>query len=549
MALGLLAAALPASAIKIEKLSMTNAAGVSRPVEVASERAVIRFSTPTADHTSVVKLAGATVIQELPKLGWTFVSLPPGQSVASGLQALRALPGVVDVEPDRVYRPTRLPDDPQVPLQWNLSKVNAFGAWDFTTGVGGQKVTIAMIDAGVEATHPDLAAKFANTQSQFCDPGANHLSNADDSLCVNETPVAACDHGTRTSGVAAAASDNAAGVAGMSWGAQLVSMRVFRTQDCNTDCSDASGSGCGTDDQAIANAIDSLVANYQGKPAYGQVVINMSLGGGGSCSSVAQGALDSAVNAGIPVAISAGNDGGPVNSPANCAGSDATLTQGVMPVGAVDQNDNIASFSSNGSQLADYGVVAPGVDVVTTDVGAAYTASATGTSFAAPHVAGLAALIVSARGSACGSAACAGQIQADIRGGADNIGVSALSAGGGTGVSGNFAGAGRIDAFRSLRLAARGTLSDFAGDQKAIAFPNPFRVSQNGTATITVPTSLQSSGTSIKIFTPTGQLVRQLSGTSWDGRNDAGQLVASGTYVFFVKTDKGNTSGRLAVIR
>jgi flagellar hook assembly protein FlgD len=102
---------------------------------------------------------------------------------------------------------------------------------------------------------------------------------------------------------------------------------------------------------------------------------------------------------------------------------------------------------------------------------------------------------------------------------------------------------------RSMRLAVRGTLADFEGDQKAIAIPNPFRPSQTGSVTITIPTSLQSSNAKIKIYTVDARLVRTLTGQTWDGKNDSGNPVVSGTYVFHVKTDAGTTVGRLAVIR
>jgi hypothetical protein len=320
-------------------------------------------------------------------------------------------------------------------------------------------------------------------------------------------------------------------------------MRVFRTADCNLDCS---GAGCATDDAGIVQALEYLLTR-QNTADYGKIVVNMSLGPYNptclpfaACAGVMATAITNAVNAGIPVVVASGNDGcSSVGAPANCAG---VVGSGVIPVGATDSSNAIASFSNAGTELASYGVVAPGVAVLTTTLGNA-TVSASGTSFASPHVAGLAALILAAK-----PAFTAAQVQNAIRGGADSIGISGL------GLSslrpaGDAAGAGRINAFRSMRLAVKGTLADFEGDQKAIAFPNPFRVSQNPLVSITVPVSLQGANTKIKLYTISGEFVKELTGLTWDGKNKDGNLVATGTYVFVVSTDNGSTRGRVAVIR
>jgi flagellar hook assembly protein FlgD len=125
-----------------------------------------------------------------------------------------------------------------------------------------------------------------------------------------------------------------------------------------------------------------------------------------------------------------------------------------------------------------------------------------------------------------------------MRGGAQSIGQPST-----------VQGAGQMDVYRSLRLTVKGTLAGFDGDQKPIAFPNPFRVSQSGTVTISIPQALQGTGTDIKIYTLQGGIVRDLSEPLWDGKNSNGNLVASGTYVFVVTTSAGSSRGRMAVIR
>ncbi len=454
--------------------------------------------------------------------GWHLIHLAAGRSVASALPALRSLPGVAAADPSRVYSVNRTPADPLVNSQYALAQVAAFAGWEYEVGLSA-RVTIAVIDTGIEGTHPDLTAKLTNTASKAFDPDLGIMTS-------NNPPTPACNHATRVAGVAAASADNGTQIAGMSWGAQLLSLKVFTDSSCPAvGCSDA---GCLTNDPGIAAAINHAVS-LQNTAAVGKVVINMSLGGLGACpAGVVQDAITAAESAGVPVIVAAGNSGGAVENPGNCLDA--------IPVGATDSNNSIASFSSRGPELAARGLVAPGVSLVTTDQGGG-TASATGTSFAAPMVSGLAALILSAKPTFS-----VAQISAALRGGADSIGVSALGV---AGTLGNVAGAGRMNAYRSLRLAVKGTLAGFDGEVQAIAFPNPFRPSQIGSVAFALPPGLQGGQLNIKIYTLDGAFVRMVTGLSWDGKNADGHAVASGAYIFVVTTSAGTGRGRLSVLR
>lgn len=671
----LLVLALPARALKIEMLSPAEmgplglgAKPSAQPIQVVAGRVLVKFqpSMARAQKKALLDPLGHSIAGELSKIGWTVVELASGTRVAAGLQVLRGLPGIIAVAPDYAYRTHATPNDPDVPQQYGLSQIDAFGAWNYATG-STNRVTIAVIDSGIDGTQPDLDSKLPNTTSVFFDPdsslsptiistgstirvatgtaitvstettlpttlianavnamtsivstspitaisistGAMIAANAGilvittttvsfstvatngtttvdtistttisgspvivlstetiavvstgtliavystttiDSAFVDNPPTAACDHATQVSGVAAASTNNGYEIAGVSWGAQLMSLRVFNQADCNSDCSDSDpncsvdgGNCCATDDVAISSAI-LYATNFQGQPGYGDLVINMSLGGVESCSSVAAAAIAVATGAAIPVVIAAGNSGpggDTINSPANCAST--SLSGGVIPVGATDQNNNIASFSSTGQELAANGVVAPGVGILTTTLSSA-TASVDGTSFATPHVAGLAALILSAipsctSGACAGAANCAACVQNIIRNTADNIGLSQ-----------DYQGAGRINAFKALRLATQGTLANYAGQQEPIAFPNPFRIAQANNLSFSIPPSLAGASPTIKIYTVSGQLVKELTGLTWDGRNASGNLAASGTYIFLIQTSNGQAKGRFAVI-
>lgn len=534
------AAAAPAGALQVEKMRVAkplSAGGGSSEVEVVSGQALARFD-PTlnrAGRESALKARGFRLGGGVAGTDWWVVAFPTGMSVQGGMSILTAVSGVIETAPNHFIRPNRVPSDPNYSSQYHLGKINAPAAWEY--GVGGStNITVAVIDSGIEATHPDLSGKLVNL-NQFCDPvGVNPTNEGDDLACVGETPVAACNHGTRVAGVAAAGANNGVGGVGVSWGAKLLSVRVFRVGDCTTSCGDNTSNGCGTDDTAIANAIHK-VTSFHGSTTTGRIVANLSLGylNVAACPALIQTAINTAVSSGVVVVVAGGNEGGAMRPLGNCAN--------VIPVGATDANDNIANFSNSGAELASNGVVAPGVSIFTTDINGGTTNGANGTSFSAPMVAGIAALMIDRDPSLTVT-----QVKDKLRASAESIGVASISDAFRPG--GNSAGAGRVNAFRAMKLVADGTLAGFAGDEKVIAFPNPFRTQESGSVTITIPSGLAGKNPKIKIYTIDGQLVRDLHAqTTWDAKNDHGHFVATGVYLVLVKTDSGSQTARVAVIR
>lgn len=515
--------ALPASsafALRVEKLRRVYAAsGRSADLEVASGFAIARFSAgvSTAAASAALGAAGFSLVRYFPRFDYSLIRIPGGLSVADGLARLKALPVVASAAPDRVFRPARVPDDPYVGGQYALSRVQAFGAWEFETGFSS-RVTVAFIDTGIDSTHPELSGKMVGTSRYF--------TPTSDSVASDDQPIPACDHATRAAGVAAASADNAMGIAGMSWGAKLLSLRVFSASDCSGDCSQYT---CGTTEDAIGAAIDDVIPKNN-TPPYGKIIINMSLGSQGDCSDTGfhplQTAVNSAVSAGLMLFAASGNEGaGYMDSPANCAG--------VYAIGATDAQDNLAYFSDSDPQMAVRGLTAPGVDVYTTDMGGGY-ALASGTSFASPMAAGLAALLWSAKPSDSPS-----QIFDLMKNSADDLGAPGP----------DYAfGWGRINALKAMRLAETGSLS-FTGASKAVAYPDPFRPKTQRMVSFTIPGKIFGPSAQVKVYTSEGELVRKLDGLAWDGKNDSGSDVASGVYIFRMKTDNGSALGKLALIR
>jgi subtilisin family serine protease len=257
--------------------------------------------------------------------------------------------------------------DPRRGEQWGLEMVKGVDAWQTSTGVGA---VVAVIDTGVQSTHPDLGDRLL---PGFDFVGDDPVEAGDE----DEDPKDGDGHGTHVTGIVAANADNGVGIAGIAPGAKVLPIRVL----------DDNGEGYASDTiKAIDYAIDK-----------GVHVINLSLGDYIPLQSALLGdpaytdALERAVSQGIVVVIAAGNNGLP-----RCENPDV---DGIVCVGAVGPSGQRSAFSSFGENVD---LMAPGgsglggssEDVLSTYKGSGY-ASVAGTSQATPHVAGVAALLVS----------------------------------------------------------------------------------------------------------------------------------------------------------
>ncbi len=349
------------------------------PVEIRYQHAagevIVRFGpavTTLQEAEALVRPYGASVKRQLAALDMWVLGVETGQ-VGQAIALLRPEPAVLLAEPNYLAYACLTPNDPDWPLQSYLLDIQAPQAWEITTG--SPAVVIAVLDTGVDTSHPDLAAKlWANPgeaggrQNGLDDDGNGYVDDWRGWNSVNGTGLVQDDHGhgTQIAGVAAADTDNGVGMAGVAWGARIMPLKVLDT------------TGTGTHAQ-IAEGI--VYAAREGAQ-----VINLSLSSPAPSALLAA-AIEYASQRGVILVAAAGNTG------STAVGYPAAYPQ-VIAVGAAGPDEQLASFSSFGSAV---NLLAPGTSIYTTQLNGGY-ARQSGTSLAAAQVSGVAALLTDALG-------------------------------------------------------------------------------------------------------------------------------------------------------
>ena len=304
-----------------------------------------------------------------------------GRTTEQLLAALNGRPGVLGAAPNYISHATKEPDDPGYNLLWGMKKINAPQAWDVTTG--DRSVIVAVIDTGIGYTHSDLADNI------ITDKDGNKGFNAIDG---NSDPMDDESHGTHVAGTIGAVGNNSADVVGVNWEVGLLGVKVLNDK------------GSGSTDQIIAG-LDYVLA--QKNKGLNIKVANMSLGGWMSPIKKPEtdpygAAFKALSDAGIVVVVAAGNEGQNLDKPTMkdhpyygdlrkklcypaCFRFANTIT-----VASIKEDEKRSDFSNYSPIYVDLG--APGSNILSTKLGGG-TATGSGTSMAAPHVAGAAALL------------------------------------------------------------------------------------------------------------------------------------------------------------
>ncbi|MBJ6723707.1 S8 family serine peptidase [Geomesophilobacter sediminis] len=324
-----------------------SAAPPSAKADYLEDELLVQFvgGVSQADAENVVRGHGATVVEDINAIHVKRIKVPP-QALAQIKSALAKNTHVKFVEENFLASGGGVPNDLSYPSQWHLPKISAPTGWDITTG--SASVPIAIVDSGVDPTHPDLSSRLIT--------GYNFLNSTTDTHDV-------LGHGTAVAGTAAATGNNGIGVAGVAWQNPIMPIVVLDANDSASYSNIANG---------ITFAVD-----------HGVRIINVSIGGS-SASSTLQNAVNYAWNKGALVFVSAMNNSTSTPYyPAACTNA--------IAVSSTDQNDNLSSFSNYGSWIT---LSAPGSYIYTTNNGGGYGAWQ-GTSFSSPLAAGAAALALS----------------------------------------------------------------------------------------------------------------------------------------------------------
>ena len=448
------------------------------------------------------------------------------------LAALRDNPDVEFAEPNYIIRAHAVPNDPSLNLQWGLinngqpvdgqagvagADISAAAAWDLTAG--SRANIVAILDTGIDFSHPDLAANVFSAPRQFqvtidsltltCQPGS-HGYNALNNSCL-PLDDSTTGHGTHVAGIIGAVGNNNTGITGVSWIANLMPLKIL---DQN---------GTGTTSDAI-KAIEFAIQAKAALGADGNIrVLNASWGGVAYSQALAT-EIQAANNSDMLFVAAAGTDGRNNDTTPHYPAS--FTSSNVISVAAVNNSGTLESFSNYGATSVH--LAAPGGSTWSTLPGNSYGYLG-GTSMSAPHVSGAAALVLSACqiNTAALKAALLNSVDRDPS------------------LTGKTVSGGRLNALRAINQGC----PNFSNPVPTVSAISPSRTAINGPAfTLTVTGTGFTSTSSVRID-GAARSTTFVSATSLTAALPASDITSLGTRAITVRnpTPGGGTSGSVAL--
>jgi subtilisin family serine protease len=354
-----------------------------------------RAGLSDAQFEKILSKSKGQSVKHLKQINARVIKVPP-QALEAVKQALSNNPHIDFVEKNPLVAPSAFtPNDPSYPDQWHLSKIQAPTAWDVATGNG---ITVAILDSGVEGSHPDLAGSMV--------PGRNVVSNNTDTSAMSV-------HGTAVAGAIAATGNNSTGVASVVWNASIMPIRISNRTDGWAEGSD-------------------MVEGVLWAADHGADVVNISYDFGNGFAALND-AAQYLRNKGGLVVMSAGNNN-----------TDYGFTDNpyIIHTSATNSSDAKASFSNFGDFVD---VSAPGKSVLTVWQNGGY-GWGDGTSFSSPVTAGVIALIKAANPDLTAS-----EVETILKNSADDLGSNGWD---------KYFGHGRVNAATAVQMASQTAPSD-----------------------------------------------------------------------------------------
>jgi thermitase len=331
-------------ATAVLSLSASALAALPPPVKSVPGEVVVGFKQGHTGFAPILHAAaGAQIKTEVPQINAQLVKLPANMSIQQAISFYQSNFAVAYAAPNYIHQKRATPNDPRFPNQYGAFQMRLPQAWDINKGNAG--VVVAIIDDGVDISHPDLSANIAH--------GKDFVDGDND-----PTPPPGDDHGTHVAGISGATTNNAIGVAGMGWNCRLMGIRFNYTTVQSA--------------QSMIYAADN-----------GAKVANMSYGYYGPQNPVERDAVNYAWNKGVLLVGAAGN----INT--NTLDSYPDGYTNVVSVGSTGPSGTKSGFSDWGPRVD---VAAPGENIISTVPNNGY-ANFSGTSMSSPGVCGVAGLL------------------------------------------------------------------------------------------------------------------------------------------------------------